>query len=103
MIIMATDPESIEMKPLDDEDEESSKTLLESGDSTLISSDTEDNTNTKTKSVDPEEFLRDELGRMSLKEKLRKIMKVWFGSPVYLKDNLLVIVFYVSSILFVVR
>ena len=77
---MATDPESIEMKPLNDE--ELSKTLLESGDSTLISRDTEDNTNTKTKSADPEEFLNDELRRMSLNEKLRKIMKVWFGSPV---------------------
>ena len=100
---MAIDPESIEMKPLDDEDEESSKTLLESGDSTLISSDTEDNTNTKPKSADPEQFLDDELEKMSQKEKLRKIMKVWFGSPVNLKDNLLLIVFYVSSFLLLVR
>ena len=89
------------MKPPNDE--ESSKTLLESGDSTLDSSDTEDNTNTKTKSVDPVECLHIELSRMSLKEKLRKIMKVWFGSPVNLKDNLLLIVFYVSSFLLLVR
>ena len=98
---MANDPESIEMKPLNEE--ESSKTLLESGDSTLNSSDTEDNTNTKPKSADPEEFLHDQLGNMSLKGKFRKIMKVWFGSPVNLKDNLLVIAFYVSFFLFLLR
>ena len=98
---MANDPESIEMKPLNEE--ESSKTLLESGDSTLNSSDTEDNTNTKPKSADPEYFLHIELRRMSLKGKFRTIMKVWFGSPVNLKDNLLIIAFYVSSFLFLVR